>query len=130
MLAAVGDKREERRVFKRFPARFPVRFLDLKQGKEVKAQASDVSAKGLSFVSEGPVERHTPLKLWLHIPDRKKPFCTQGRVAWVESIKVCPSPSKARDDFPYGAARKSETFKVGVNLDDVELMGLSRLLRT
>jgi hypothetical protein len=110
MNKGVRGKGVEKRAFERIKRRYPVRFLDLKQGREVGAQTQDVSAKGLGLLSDIPVERHTPLKIWLNIPDRKKPFYTQGRVAWVESV----------------GAR----YKVGVNLDAVEFIGLSRLFRS
>jgi len=99
-----------RRVFKRFRANFPITFMDLKQGKEIDAETKDVSAKGLGIFTYTEVEKYTPLKIWVYMPDRQKPFYTQGRIAWVDPLE--------------------NGFRAGVTLDKPEFMGLSRIFRS
>ncbi len=101
---------EDRRVFDRFQARFPLRLLDLDTNKEIDAQAEDVSAKGVGFETDEELKLHAPLEMWLRIPDKGEPLYTRGKVAWSKRLE----PNK---------------FRVGVNLERADLMGISRLLR-
>lgn len=101
---------EDRRIFERFPVNFPLRFLDLKQNKEGRATARDVSAKGVGFVTNEALGPQTSLEIWIEIPDKGEPLYTRGEVAW---------------SLPQGA----NEYRVGVDLEKADLMGLSRVLR-
>lgn len=101
---------EDRRIFERFPARFPLRFIDLKDNKEGIAQVRDVSAKGVGMITNEQLEPHTPLELWLQIPDRGEPLYTRGEVVW--------------------SNLKGIHYHTGINLERADMMGLSRALRT
>lgn len=103
-------KIDDRRVFARFAAGLPVRFLNPLSGKEGKAEAQDICAKGIGLVVEGALEPTTPLELWLDVPDKGEPLYSRGKVVWVkqESANFC---------------------RAGICLEKADLMGLSRVMR-
>lgn len=104
------NKFEDRRIFDRFSAKFPVKLINLWENSEQEGMADDVSAKGIGFSVREELKPKTPLEMWLNIPDRGEPLYTRGEVVW--STMVEPN-----------------NFKVGVNLEKADLMGLSRVLR-
>ena len=101
---------EDRRIFARFPAKFPLKFLNLSSNAEGQAETYDVSAKGLGLISEERLHPNTPLEMWLNIPDRGEPLYTRGEVVWSNSLE----PNK---------------YRIGIELDKADLMGMSRVLR-
>jgi len=101
---------EDKRIFARFPVKLSMRFLDLLANREVQAQALDMGAKGVGFVSATELKPFTPLELWLRVPDKSGSFYTRGEVIW--SKKIGPNQ-----------------FRTGVNLEKADLMGMSRILR-
>lgn len=111
MMAEKVNGSKDRRIFERFVAKFPLRFIDLFRSKEGEAQVHDVSAKGIGIVAQNEIPMHTPLEMWLDIPDRGEPIHTRGEVMW------------SRQDEP-------GKWRSGVNLEKADLMGISRVLRT
>jgi len=101
---------EDKRIFARFPVKMAMRFLDLLSNREGQAQSLDISAKGISFVAAAELKPMTPLELWLKIPDKGDPLYTRGEVVWSEMV----SP---------------EQYRMGINLERADLMGMSRVLR-
>lgn len=101
---------EDRRIFARFKAAMPVKFLDTRGNSEGTAQAADISAKGIGLVVHAELKPATPLELWLEIPDKAEPLYARGEVVWSRKLE----PAK---------------YRVGVNLEKADLMGLSRVLR-
>lgn len=101
---------KDHRIFERFKAGFPVRFIDLKRNKEGQAKVRDVSAKGLGIVVNDELSPHTPLEIWLDIPDRGEPLYTRGEVVW----------SKLTEPGQWCA---------GIDLEKADLMGMARALR-
>jgi c-di-GMP-binding flagellar brake protein YcgR len=101
---------EDRRIFQRFPAQLPVRFLDLNSGSEGEAQTLDVSAKGLGLTLSQELKPRSNLEIWIKVPDNGEPLYTRGEVVWSK---------------PEAPGR----FKAGINLEKADLMGLSRVLR-
>ena len=102
---------EDRRIFSRFVAKLTVKFLDLARNKEGLVETHDISAKGLGLVTSEELAAHTPLELWVVVPDKGEPLYTRGEVAWSEQVGT-------------------HKFKAGVNLEKADLMGMSRVLRT
>lgn len=100
----------DRRIFERFYAKIALRFLDLNSNREGKAQTVDISANGIGMVTSEELAPRTPLEIWLEIPDKAEPLYTRGEVAWVKQTQ----PDK---------------YRVGVNLEGADLMGISRILR-
>jgi len=105
-----GIAMEDRRVFSRFAANFPVRFIDSKRHREGKALAHDISAKGIGFTTSEELSRGTSLEMWLEIPDKGGLYYTRGEVVWSKREEL-------------------GRYRMGVNLERADLMGLSRVLR-
>lgn len=105
-----GVKMEDNRIFERFSANVPVRFLNLKDNSEGEAVSQDISAKGVGFVTKDALMPNTTLEMWLVIPDKAEPLYVRGEVVW----------SKPQID---------QSYRTGVNLEKANLMGLSRVLR-
>lgn len=105
-----GEDMDDRRIFQRFSIRFPVKLLDLSSGKEALAETSDISAKGIGVWSGEDFAANTPMEAWLKIPDKGEPLYTRGTVVW------------SRPD-PQGE------YRLGIDLERADLMGLSRILR-
>lgn len=106
-----GEEMEDRRIFARFPAELSLRFLDLKENKEGQATVEDISAKGIGMVTAENLAPHTPLEMWLDIPNSSEPLYTRGEVVWSESKDL-------------------DNYRAGINLEKADFMGLSRVLRT
>ncbi|MDD5156012.1 MAG: PilZ domain-containing protein [Candidatus Omnitrophica bacterium] len=105
-----GERMQDKRIFERFPARFPLRFLDLKENKESDAEVFDVSAKGLGMVTREQLRPNSTLEMWLKIPDNGDPLYARGQVVWSR---------------PQGL----NAYRTGINLERANMMGLSRALR-
>jgi hypothetical protein len=101
---------EDRRIFARFPVNLPMKFVDLNANREGEAKAHDVSAKGVGFVAQEPLRPNTSLEMWLEIADNSEPLYVRGQVVW----------SKPAPDNEY---------RIGVNLEKADLMGLARVMR-
>lgn len=104
------DSSKDRRIFERFSAKFPLRFIDLKRNKEGQAQVQDVSAKGLGIIAQDELTTDTTLEMWLDVPDRGEPLYTRGEVVWSKLTQ----PGQ---------------WRLGVDLEKADLMAMSRILR-
>jgi hypothetical protein len=102
---------EDRRLFERFNVNFPVKFVVLDSNKEGTGRIIDISASGGGLIVTAE-QLHPPaaLEMWLQIPDNKEPFYTTAKVVWSNMIE-------------------SETYRVGVQFDQLDLLGLSRVLK-
>jgi hypothetical protein len=105
-----ADNFRDRRVFERFNVRLPVKFIDLRRKKEGTAYTRDICAKGLGLIASEEINPYTPIEVWLEVPDKGQPLYTRGEVVW-------SSPAAAG------------TWRMGINLDRADLMGVSRVLR-
>lgn len=104
-----GEEMEDKRIFERFSTALSVKFLDAQANREGTAIARDVSAKGIGLVTDEELRPETALELWLQMPDQGEPLYARGEVAWCAASGAC--------------------FRAGVNFEQANLMGLSRLLR-
>lgn len=102
---------EDRRIFERINARFPLRFVDANKGREGSAETVDISANGIGLVTSEAVSAHTPLELWLEIPDQHNPLYTRGEIVWSNPV-----------------AGSANLQRAGICLERPELMGLARVL--
>lgn len=107
---AVNERSEDRRVFARFHVEFPVKILEPGGSREGSGWAVDVGARGIGFLTNQSLALKQPVDMWLEIPDDHDPLYARGKVAWSE---------------PLGGAE----YRVGVNFDRVDFMGLGRTLR-
>ena len=101
---------KDKRIFERLPIKRSLRFLAPRSNRAGLAQTQDISAQGIGLLAEKELLPRTPLEIWLHIPDKGEPLYTRGEVVWSKMI----GPDK---------------YRVGVGLEKVDLMGLSRILR-
>ena len=81
---------EEHRRFIRVTNRLPSTFKIITTGKVRRALTKDVSAGGISFITEELLEPGTALEVELKLPDREAPIIFLGEVAW--SRPVGPPP--------------------------------------
>lgn len=106
-----GERMRDRRIFARIAAQYPLKFFDSASGSEGQAETVDISAKGVGFNSRQPLVPRSTLEMWIQIPDRGDPLYTRGEVVWSER-------------------RAGDMYRVGVNLEGADLMGIARVLRT
>lgn len=102
---------EDRRIFFRFPASLPLRYINLNLKTKGQAQTCNISANGIGLVTDEQLLPHTPLDIRLDIPDNGHPLHTKGEVVWAKKIE-------------------SNKYIIGISLQKVELMGISRVLVT
>ncbi len=100
----------DRRIFERIPVKLPLKFLELTSNKESLASTHDISAKGISLVTDEKLLPHTSLEMWLQIPNRGNRLYTRGRVVWSEKFGF-------------------NQYRIGISLEKAELMGMSIILR-
>ncbi len=101
---------KEKRVFERIPVEIPLKVTYLDSNKETLARTCDISASGIGLITHEQLPLSSLLEIWLEIPDNGKPLHTTGEVAWSKQVS-------------------SEAYRVGISLEKVELMGMSRILR-
>jgi len=108
----VDDAQEpqDRRIFQRFDVKLPAKLLDTNTGDEIMAEISDISAKGMGLKLNREIKVNTPVEAWVYFPDKGEPLYTRGLAVW----------SKLS-----GAAE----YRLGIDLEKADLMGLSRALR-
>lgn len=100
---------DDRRVFVRFPIEFSLKFLNLWEAKEGYAVTQDISAKGISILTAEQLPLYAGLEMWLKVPDKLQPLYTRGEVVWANKVSV-------------------DKYRVGINLEKADLMGISRIL--
>lgn len=101
---------EDKRVFARISARFPLRFLNPDTSEEGDAQTLDISANGVGLLTGANLMPSMPLEMWMRIPDQHEPLYIRGEVVWAEAHA--------------GTGQQ----RIGVSLEKADLMGLARVL--
>jgi hypothetical protein len=105
-----GETMEDRRIFERFGARLPLRFLNLNNGKEGLAETRDINAKGIGLLTTEQLATRTPLEIWVEVPNGGSPLYSRGEVAWSKPVNA-------------------QEYWAGINLNEADLMGVARVLR-
>lgn len=100
---------EDKRVFARLPVTMPVKFMNTEMNAEGEALTQDISAKGIGLMINRKIKPNTSLEMWLTVPDKGEPFYTRGEVIW--------------------SIPEADKYRIGVNLERADLMGISRVLR-
>ena len=79
---------EERRIFERFSAQFPVKFKDSREeyGREVFLR--DASAEGVRILTKERFFLDDQLALEVELPDGGEPMVLSGRVKWVKLLNL------------------------------------------
>ena len=101
---------EDIRIFERIPTKLSLKLLDPHTNREGLAQTQDISAKGVGLLVKDELFPYTPVEMWLEIPNKNTPLYLRGEVVWSK-------PAESRN------------YRVGVNLERAELMGISAVLR-
>ena len=100
----------DHRIFERFLVNLSARYLNLDTGKEGLANTQDVSAKGLGLATSEELRLHAALEIWLEMKNKGDPLYTRGEVVWVKMVDA-------------------NNYKLGVELEKADLMGISRVFR-
>ena len=110
-LAKGANDMNDHRIFERFPVNIPARYLNPDTGKEGLANTYDVSAKGLGLAASEELKLYTALEIWLEMKDNGGPLYTRGEVVWVKMVNA-------------------NNYKLGVELEKADLMGISRVFKS
>jgi hypothetical protein len=102
--------REERRIFERFPARFPVRFRHLPQDFGTNVFLRDASAQGVHITSRCRLYIHDSISLEIKLPDDSLPLVLNAQVVWI------------RPKYP-------TVWDVGLEFHKIDLMLIQRMYR-
>ena len=101
---------EERRMFERFMARFPVKFQHSREGFGTEVYLRDASAHGIMVTSRQRMFLQDSVSLVVELPNGFLPMKLTGRVVW--------------------AKKKNETFwDVGVEFHKTMFMGMQRMFQ-
>ena len=79
---------DERRVFERFPARFPTRFKDTRYDYGTNVALRDASAEGVKIVSKERLSLKDTIDLEVKLPDSATPFNIKGEVVWITQAET------------------------------------------
>lgn len=101
---------EDRRMFERIPAVFSAGYLDRGSSVSNQAETFDISASGIGMMTNKELAADTPVDVWVDLPHNSEPLHVRGEVTWSKMVE----PNK---------------YKVGVLLDTIKLMDMSRILR-
>ena len=102
---------EDRRIFIRLKAKFPLLFLSSDKEIEGEAETIDISANGVGIITDEKLPPNTPLEMWLQIPDNHQPLYVKGEVVWTQTLS------------------EEEKQRVGIRLEKENLMGFARAYR-
>jgi len=106
-----GGDMNDHRIFERFPVDIAARYLNPDTGKEGLAKVQDVSAKGLGLAASEQLRLNAALEIWLEMKNKGEPLYTRGKVVW-------------------GKPAGGNNYRLGVELEKADLMGISRVLRS
>ena len=106
MLVQVDD----RRVFDRFTARFPVKFKDSNDDFGSNVFLRDVCAQGAKIVSKERVYVNDKVELLVELPDGHAPMALNGSVVWARGINPI-------------------TWDAGIKFDKVDLKSTRRIYK-
>jgi hypothetical protein len=73
MIAQEEDLLKDKRLFQRFPARFPVKFKHSRDEFGTEVFLRDASAQGVRFTSKKRMFLHDSVSLLMTLPDEKSP---------------------------------------------------------
>src|SRR5271167_1187287 len=79
---------EERRVFERFSACFPVKFKDAREDYGTEVFLRDASAQGMRILTKERFFLEDQLSLEVELPDGGDPMVLNGRVVWVRFLNL------------------------------------------
>ena len=87
-MSAPIETKEDRRVFERFSARFPVKFKDSREDYGNDVFLRDASASGARILTIERFFLEDQLSLEVELPDGGEPMVLNGRVVWAKSLDL------------------------------------------
>lgn len=100
----------DRRLFDRFPARFPSKFRDTSLDFGMDVFLKDVSATGLRLTTRQKMFLDDVVSVEVQMPDGLDPVVLNGRVRWIHQVMT-------------------ELWEIGVEFHRVDFMRMHRLVR-
>ena len=79
---------DERRIFERFSARFPVKFKDAREDYGSDVFLRDASAQGARILTKERFFLEDQIALEVELPDGGEPMILSGRVKWVKFLNL------------------------------------------
>ena len=101
---------DERRIFDRFPARFPAKFKDTRGDFGSDVFLRDASANGANLVTKDRMFFNDHVDLEIELPDGNGPLVLSGRVMWSKPTNTA-------------------MWDIGMQFDDVNFMKIHRLFK-
>lgn len=101
---------DDRRVFDRFTARFPVRFKDSRTGFGRNVFLRDISADGAKIATKESVLINDKIDILVEVPDGKTPVALSGRITWLHETNP-------------------NTWDAGLKFDKIDFMGTHRIFK-
>ncbi|MFA5059271.1 MAG: PilZ domain-containing protein [Candidatus Omnitrophota bacterium] len=103
-------KIDDRRVFDRFTARFPVKFQYSRNDFGSNVFLRDISAEGAKIVTKEQINLEDKVDLVVELPDGHDPLILSGKIVWSRAI----NPS---------------AFDAGLRFDKVDFMDTQRIFK-
>ena len=100
----------ERRIFDRFPARFPAKFKDTREDFGRNVFLRDASASGANIISRDRMFLDDRVALEVELPDGSTPLPLHGRVVWSKPTNT-------------------SMWDIGLQFDEVNFMKIQRLFK-
>src|SRR3989338_8015361 len=82
---ALAPLEETRRIFNRFPSRFPAKFKDTRTDYGTDVYLRNASAGGVKITTKERFYLNDNVTLEVELPDGKGPMTIRGEVAWVKN---------------------------------------------
>ena len=101
---------DERRVFERFSARFPVKFKDAREDYGSDVFLRDASAQGVRILTKERFFLDDKLALEVELPDGGEPMVLNGHVVWVKFVNL-------------------SLWDIGVQFSEVNFLKMQRLFK-
>jgi Tfp pilus assembly protein PilZ len=109
-MPTIPQATEERRVFERFSARFPVKFKDTREDYGADVFLRDASAQGVRILTKERFFLDDQIDLEVELPDGGEPMGMSGHVVWVKIMNMT-------------------LWEIGVQFSQVNLLKMQRLFK-
>ena len=104
------DNGSDRRIFERFPARFPAKVKDARDDFGTNIYLRNASAQGARLMSKERMFLNDNVSLEVKLPDNEFPMTLRGQVVWAQNTDA-------------------NLWDVGVRFHAISLMHISRLYK-
>jgi len=101
---------DERRMFQRFSARFPVKFKDTRDDYGTDVFLRDASAQGVRIMTKERFFLGDQLALEVQLPDGGDPMVLNGEIVWVRFVNL-------------------SMWEIGLKFAEIHLLRMQRLFK-